>query len=376
MTTPATPPEYEPYLLTPEDFASSSVHLSADGAHVCILDQTLLPNEICWEELDTLRDMCRAITRLEVRGAPALGIFAGYCLYVLARTAAAARPTPDAAAILDNLEKDAAQLTATRPTAVNLSAAATRMLACARRTKSAPVETLLEALRTEALAIHGEDIQMCRRIAQLGLTLVKPGDGILTHCNAGALATSKYGTALGPILLGRELGIPFHVYADETRPLLQGARLTAFELAQAGVDATLICDNMAASVMGAGKVQAVFVGCDRVAANGDAANKIGTFGVAILARHFGIPFYVLGPTSTIDLTCATAADIPIEMRDPEEIRSLWYTRPMAPEGVCSYNPAFDVTPNSLITAIVTDQGIIRPPFTEGLRAAMEMSHQS
>lgn len=212
---------------------------------------------------------------------------------------------------------------------------------------------------------------MCRAIAEHGLTLVNAGDGILTHCNAGQLATSQYGTALGPILLGQERGIPFRVFADETRPLLQGARLTAWELQRAGVDVTLICDNMASMVMKQGFVQACFVGCDRIAANGDAANKIGTSGVAVLAKHYGIPFYVLGPSSTIDLDCPTGADIPIEERPGQEIGSLWYREPMAPAGVKFYNPAFDVTDHALITGIVTETGVCYPPFTDALRRMKE-----
>jgi len=207
---------------------------------------------------------------------------------------------------------------------------------------------------------------MCHAISEYGLSLVKPGDGILTHCNAGPLATSKYGTAIGPMLLGKERGIDFRVFADETRPLLQGARLTSYELQRAGVDVTLICDNMASLVMKNGWVQACFVGCDRIAANGDFANKIGTSGVAILAKHYGIPFYTLGPTSTVDMNCPTGEDIRIEQRDPDEIRTMWYREPMALPEVKCYNPAFDVTDHSLVTAIVTDRGIVYPPFRENL----------
>jgi methylthioribose-1-phosphate isomerase len=212
---------------------------------------------------------------------------------------------------------------------------------------------------------------MCFRISEYGLSLVKPGDGILTHCNAGPLATSKYGTAIGPMLLGKERGIDFKVFSDETRPLLQGARLTSFELQRAGVDVTLICDNMASLVMKNGWVQACFVGCDRIAANGDFANKIGTSGVAILAKHYGIPFYSLGPTSTIDMNCPTGADIRIEQRDPDEIRTMWYKEPMALPEVKCYNPAFDVTDHSLLTAIVTDRGIVYPPFDVNLKKLFE-----
>lgn len=212
---------------------------------------------------------------------------------------------------------------------------------------------------------------MCLAISEHGLSLIHDGDGVLTHCNAGPLATSQYGTALGPLLLGREREMQFRVFADETRPLLQGARLTSYELYKAGVDVTLICDNMASMVMKNGWVQACFVGCDRVAANGDAANKIGTSGVAILAKHYGIPFYVLGPTSTIDLSCPDGDHIPIELRDPAEIREKWYAEPMALPEIPCYNPAFDVTDHTLISGIVTEKGICRAPYTESLAALFD-----
>ena len=227
---------------------------------------------------------------------------------------------------------------------------------------------ILELLGRECRAIHEEDIAMCKAISRYGLSLLKDGDGILTHCNAGPLATSRYGTALGPLILGKELGMNFHVYADETRPLLQGARLTSYELNKAGIDVTLICDNMASMVMKNGWVQACFGGCDRVAANGDTANKIGTSGVAILAKYYGIPFYVLGPTSTIDLSCKTGADIKIEERSPDEIKKMFYKEPMAPEEVKCFNPAFDVTDHTLIAGIVTEKGICRAPYEESLAA--------
>ena len=203
---------------------------------------------------------------------------------------------------------------------------------------------------------------MCRAISEHGLSLLHAGDTVLTHCNAGPLATSEYGTALGPLLLAAERGVDIRAYADETRPLLQGARLTAWELQNAGVDVTLICDNMAALAMKQGRIQAVLTGCDRMAANGDAANKIGTSGAAILAKHYGVPVYILLPSSTIDMDCPTGDDIPIELRDPEEIRSLWYETPMAPAEVKCWNPAFDVTDHELITAVVTEKGVIYPPF--------------
>ena len=209
---------------------------------------------------------------------------------------------------------------------------------------------------------------MCRSISEHGLALLKDGDGILTHCNAGPLATSRYGTALGPLFLGKEKGMQLTVFADETRPLLQGARLTSYELQRAGIDVTLICDNMASIVMKNGWVQACLVGCDRVAANGATANKIGTSGVAILAKHYGIPFYVLGPTSTIDLSCKSGDDIQIELRDGAEIREKFYAEPMALPEVKCYNPAFDVTDHALITGIVTEKGVCYPPYTESLAA--------
>ena len=308
--------------------------------------------------------MYDAIKLLRVRGAPAIGICAAYCMYILSLQTKA----ESGAALCDELEKQAAYLNSSRPTAVNLSWALGRMCKKARRYEDRPVDFIQTQLIYEARAIHGSDIEMCHRIAELGLTLVKDGDGILTHCNAGPLATSRYGTALGPILLGTEKGMKFHVFSDETRPLLQGARLTTYELYNAGVDVTLICDNMANTVMKNGWIQAIFVGCDRVAANGDTANKIGTCGVAVLAKHYGVPFYVLGPTSTIDMNCPTGDDIKIEQRDPDEIKTMFYEKPMALPGVKCFNPAFDVTDHDLITGIVTQKGICRPPYTESLAA--------
>lgn len=251
-----------------------------------------------------------------------------------------------------------AYLDSCRPTAVNLSYATSRMLKAYEQGKN---------LLNEAVSIHNEDIEMCKKISEYGLSLLKDGDGILTHCNAGELATSKYGTGLGPLILGAEKGYNFHAFVDETRPLLQGARLTSFELEKAGIDTTLICDNMASLVMKQGKIDAVLVGTDRIAANGDIANKIGTSGAAILAKYYGIPFYVLGPYSTIDYNCKTGGDIVIEEREQSEIKEMWYEKPMAlPETKC-YNPAFDVTDNSLITAIITDRGILKAPYTESLK---------
>lgn len=306
-----------------------------------VLDQTKLPNEEVYFTPKTKEEYYYAIKKLQVRGAPAIGIFAGYAMAMLD----------------ENKEELKAYLDSCRPTAVNLSYATSRMLKAYKDGKN---------LLDEVTAIHNEDIEMCRKISEYGLSLLHDGDGVLTHCNAGELATSKYGTGLGPLILGAEKGYNFHAYVDETRPLLQGARLTSYELEKAGIDTKLICDNMASLVMKQGKINAVLVGTDRIAANGDIANKIGTSGVAILAKYYGIPFYVLGPYSTIDYKCKTGNDIVIEEREQSEIKEMWYKKPMAlPETKC-YNPAFDVTDNSLITAIITDRGILREPYRESL----------
>ena len=332
-----------------------------------IIDQTLLPGEEREIRLTTLDEMVEAIRALRVRGAPAIGICAGYCMYLLARDAW----TEDRQAFLRKLTEDGEALNASRPTAVNLSWAIGEMMAVARARLQEPREALLDALYQKAVAIHEDDIAKCKAISEYGLSLLKEGDGVLTHCNAGPLATSRYGTAQGPFLLAAERGMRIRVFADETRPLLQGARLTSYELQRAGVDVTLICDNMASIVMRNGWVQACFVGCDRIAANGDTANKIGTSGVAILAKHYGIPVYVLGPTSTIDMNCPDGDHIPIELRNPEEIKTLWYEKPMALPEVKCYNPSFDVTDHDLIAGIVTEKGICRAPYTESLAALFD-----
>ncbi|NLW66111.1 MAG: S-methyl-5-thioribose-1-phosphate isomerase [Clostridiales bacterium] len=332
-----------------------------------IVDQSLLPNEEKEIRLQSADEMYDAIKLLKVRGAPAIGICAAYCICVLAREI----DIDDGKSFLNELKRLAGYLNSSRPTAVNLSWALKRMTETAESNIFSGKDKVCELLCDEARAIHDEDIEMCRSISKYGLSLVKDGDGILTHCNAGPLATSRYGTALGPILLGSERGMKFRVFADETRPLLQGARLTSYELYKAGVDVTLICDNMANTVMKNGWIDAVFVGCDRIAANGDFANKIGTCAVAILAKYYGIPVYTLGPTSTIDLNCKTGADIVIEERDPDEIKTKFYEKPMAPEGVKCFNPAFDVTDHSLVAGIVTQKGICRPPYTESLAKLFE-----
>ena len=329
-----------------------------------IIDQTLLPNEEKEIELRTVEEMIEAIKMLRIRGAPAIGICAGYCMYALARDIDA----KDNETFYRKLQIDGELLRAARPTAVNLRWAVGEMLDTAKTHLKDDRAELLEALYRKAVDIHEDDIAKCTAISEYGLSLLKDGDGVLTHCNAGPLATSRYGTGQGPFLLAAERGIHIRVFADETRPLLQGARLTSYELQRAGVDVTLICDNMASMVMKNGWVQACFVGCDRIAANGDFANKIGTSGVAILAKHYGIPVYTLGPTSTIDMNCPDGAHIPIELRDGDEIKNLWYEKPMALPEVKCFNPSFDVTDHELLTGIVTEKGICYPPFTESLAA--------
>jgi len=344
-----------------------NVHLSDDGRSVVILDQTQLPNRTVCLTLSRAEDCYDAICRLCVRGAPAIGIFAAYSMYVLSLPDEAL-PYAEFAA---SFRRKAEYLNSSRPTAVNLSWALRRMEALVQKNAVLPVPEILPLLRAEAEAIQREDAGMCRKISEYGLSLIRDGDGILTHCNAGPLATSRYGTATGPIFLGRERGMQFRVFADETRPLLQGARLTSYELRRAGVDVTLICDNMASLVMKSGWVNACFVGCDRIAANGDFANKIGTSGVAVLANYYHIPFYALAPTSTIDLACPTGADIKIELRDPAEIKEKFYTEPMALPEVKCYNPAFDVTDHTLVSGIVTEKGICRAPYRESLAKLFE-----
>ncbi len=347
-----------------------------------IIDQTKLPAETVMLDLKTGKEIWDAIYLLQVRGAPAIGVAAGFGIYLL--TSRFVPPLPDTAenfamnreAMAKEFSENKDYLDSSRPTAVNLSWALKRMEGVFNAfvpedNTEKPVAALKERLRLEAELIRAEDIEVSRRIGENGLSLLKPGDGILTHCNAGQLATIRYGTATAPIYLGQERGYGFHVYSDETRPLLQGARLTSYELKSAGVDVTLICDNMSATVMRQGKVQAVIVGCDRVASNGDAANKIGTSMAALAARRYRIPFYVAAPTSTIDMSLSSGAEIVIEERKPEEITEMWYAKRMAPEGVKVFNPAFDVTDSDLITGIITEYGVARAPYTESLKAIFE-----
>ena len=339
---------------------TDTVNLDEARQALVIIDQTKLPNKIETLYLTELEDIHEAIYLLKVRGAPAIGVAAAIGVYLAARRI----NTQDTTDFTKKFQAAKNYLASARPTAVNLFWALGRMEKVVLENQAASVAELKELVRQEAVKIRNEDISVCRRLGEHALTLLKDGDGILTHCNAGQLATIRYGTALAPIHLGRERGMNFKVFCDETRPLLQGARLTAFELMAEGVDTTLICDNMVSAVMRQGWIQIVFVGCDRVAANGDTANKIGTSGVAILAKHYGVPFYVVAPTSTIDMKISCGAEIPIEQRKPEEVTDMWYKNRMAPEGVGVYNPAFDVTDNALITGFVTEHGIIRPPFDE------------
>lgn len=341
---------------------ADNVYLSDDGKSVIIIDQTKLPNDLELLTLSTAKEMYDAIKSLAVRGAPAIGICAGYSIYCLAQQI----ETEDFDEFYAKFKEYKDYLDSSRPTAVNLSWALNRMDKLVLANKDKSVAKIVELIGAEAELIQMEDIDMCKRISEYGLSLLKEGDGVLTHCNAGPLATSRYGTAIGPMLLAKERGIDVKVFADETRPLLQGARLTSYELHKAGVDVTLICDNMASMVMKNGWVQACFVGCDRIAANGDFANKIGTSGVAILAKHYGIPVYTLGPSSTIDLNCKSGAEIEIELRNEDEIRTMFYEKPMAPTDVKCFNPAFDVTDHELLAGIITEKGIVRPPFKENL----------
>lgn len=340
-----------------------TVSLDDENSAVVIIDQTKLPSNIEIISLKTAKEIWDAIYLLQVRGAPAIGVAAAYGIYVLAKGI----DTKDFKIFYQEFKKQKEYLDSSRPTAVNLSWALNRMERVVLENEDKPVDKIKQLLKEEAVEIQEEDIRVCRSIGEYGLTLVKPGDGILTHCNAGKLATSKYGTATAPIYLGQEKGYGFRVFADETRPLLQGARLTAFELYSSGVDVTLICDNMSASVMQKGWVDAVFVGCDRVAANGDTANKIGTSVVAAVAKQYNVPVYICAPTSTIDLNTPTGEQIQIEQRKQEEVTEMWYKEPMAPKGVKVYNPAFDVTDHSLIAGIVTEYGVAKAPYTESLK---------
>lgn len=337
-----------------------TVVLSRDKSVIEIIDQTLLPRETKVITLKTREEIYEAIKKLRVRGAPAIGVCAALGVYVCALHSTAEDFYADAASA-------AGYIRSSRPTAVNLMWAVDRMMAVAEKNKALGRSDFIAVLLKEAERIYTEDIECCRKIGENGLSLLSEGDGILTHCNAGRLATVKYGTATAPMYLGHERGYDFKVYCDETRPLLQGARLTATELMAAGLDVTLLCDNMSGALMRTGRINAVIVGCDRVAANGDTANKIGTSMVAALAARYGIPFYVAAPTSTIDMSTPGGDDIKIEEREPLEVTEMWYESKMAPEGVKVFNPAFDVTDSELITAFITEKGVVYPPFADNFR---------
>lgn len=338
-----------------------TVRLSDDGSALVIIDQTLLPGELKYLSLTKTEDIWEAIRALRVRGAPAIGVAAGFGAYLAAKYAPAGEAERSFYAACD-------YLATSRPTAVNLFYALERMKSAMGRLSGRSEGEIVAGLRAEAQAIMDDDLEMSRRMGEHGRALIKPGMGILTHCNAGALATSGLGCGLAPVYAALDAGVEgLRLYCDETRPLLQGARLTAFEGMALGLDTTLLCDNMASSLMKEGKVDIIIVGCDRVAANGDTANKIGTSGVAILAKHYGVPFYVCGPSSSIDMALKSGAEIPIEHRAPEEVTELWYAQRMAPAGVKVYNPAFDVTDSSLIAGIITEHGIARAPFEEDFR---------
>ena len=340
-----------------------TIALDVAAGEIIIIDQTLLPGEVKLLRLSKQEDIWEAIKVLRVRGAPAIGVTAGFAAYLAAKEI----ETDDPALFRDQFNKAADYIGSSRPTAVNLFWALDRMRRVVDEAvlKKASVSVIKEQLLLESQAIRIEDIAICKAIGEHALGLLKPGMGLLTHCNAGRLATVEYGTATSVMYLGHEKGYGFRIYCDETRPLLQGARLTAFELAAAGMEPTVICDNMVSSLMQAGKVDAVFTGCDRVAANGDSANKIGTSGVAIIAKHYGVPFYICAPSSTLDMKTPDGSGIVIEQRDSGEVTEMWYKQRMAPAEAAVYNPAFDVTEASLIKGIITEDGVFKPEELTG-----------
>ncbi|MFS0764531.1 S-methyl-5-thioribose-1-phosphate isomerase [Peribacillus phoenicis] len=328
-------------------------------SHITLLNQQALPSITEFIELHSVDDVYDSILTLKVRGAPAIGLTAAFGVALGAKQ----ETTTELAEFKKNVARHIEKLASSRPTAVNLFWALRRMEITLQAAQS--ISTAKEALVSEAKAIFAEDEEMCRKIGEHGLSLFTRGDSILTHCNAGGIATARYGTALAPFHLAKEKDFPLKVYACETRPVLQGARLTAWELMQAGVDVTLISDNMAAHTIHQKAINGIIVGADRIAANGDTANKIGTLGLAILAKHFGIPFYVAAPSTTFDLTLESGTSIPIEERNEAEITFIQGVR-IAPENVKTFNPAFDVTPNHLITSIITENGIITPDFIKNI----------
>jgi methylthioribose-1-phosphate isomerase len=332
------------------------------NSKVRYIDQTLLPHRVRFVECYDLERLWQAIRALEIRGAPAIGIAGALGIALAAKRSKAADPQD----LIRDIDRAERYLASSRPTAVNLFWALERMRKVAALNASRPADAIRKILLQEALDVIEEDKRSCRKMARYGASLVRSGDSILTHCNAGGLATADYGTALGVLFESKRQGKRIKVYADETRPLLQGARLTAWELMHERIDTTLICDNMAASLMAKGKIDKVFVGADRIASNGDAANKIGTYSLAVLAKHHRVAFYVVAPLSTFDFRIKTGRDIPIEERDPDEVRTVMGKR-VAPRLVHVYNPAFDVTPHALISAIITERGVVRRPCADKLR---------
>lgn len=332
-----------------------------------LIDQTLLPNELKFIYCEDLPCIWQAIKELKVRGAPAIGIAAAMAVVIGIKNIDTGNPD----GFFEKLKEVTSYIRTSRPTAVNLFWALERMERIAEENRNKKVSEIKERLLKEAIAIYNEDKDICRRIGENGAALLKNNSRVLTHCNAGGLATADYGTALGVIFAAKEQGKTVSVYVDETRPLLQGSRLTAWELVQAGIEATLICDNMAASVMKDGKVDCVIVGADRIAANGDTANKIGTYGVSILAKEHGIPFYVAAPISTFDLKIPSGSEIPIEQRNAKEVTEPFGYRIAPKEGLKVYNPAFDVTPAKYIEAIITEKGVIMHPDKEKIRAVLD-----
>jgi len=341
----------------------------ASGAVVCLLDQSLLPQEVVYLRLKHEQEVAEAIKTLKVRGAPAIGVAAAFGLALsLRRLMQEQDGSLSPIAAQQHVHSVGELFSKTRPTAVNLFWAIERMLLCTDIAIDThpSLQDLVHLLQVEAQSIADEDFDACMAMGNYGAELIADGDMLLTHCNAGALATAGWGTALAPMYVAHKAGKRIHVFVDETRPVLQGARLTAWELQQEGIPLTLITDNMVGHFMRLGGIKAVFVGADRVVANGDVANKIGTYSVAVLAHAHQIPFYVAAPSSTIDLDIQSGEHIPIEQRNPEEVTSVRGTA-IAPAGIQAANPAFDVTPHTYITAIITERGIVRPPFKEGLR---------
>jgi methylthioribose-1-phosphate isomerase len=329
-----------------------------------LIDQTRLPEKLTYVWCDSVEEVWDAIKQLKVRGAPAIGVAAAYGVLVALRKFNPASSRQ----LIKKVDKAVDYLASARPTAVNLTWALRRMQNVAHAMKEHSPRQILSALKKEAVEIHEEDRKLCEKLGIHGAKLIPSGSTVLTHCNAGALATGGMGTALAGMFVAHARGKKVSVIADETRPLLQGARLTTWELMNAGIDVTLICDNMAAQAMREGKVDLVITGADRIAANGDVANKIGTYGVAVLAKAHGIPFYVAAPGSTFDLSLRTGAEIPIEQRDPDEVTEGFGKR-VAPKKVKVYNPAFDVTPARMVKALITEKGIIRPPYMRNIAKA-------